>query len=85
MTSRAGRDRYGRAMIAAMAEVLDEVPDDTREHLLEAADHWLGIGLSIGLERPHQARELLELIEIDEAERVALDEDAAAFAKEALG
>jgi len=67
-----------------MAEVLDEVPEDARAELLETADYWLGIGLTIGLERPHQARELLELIEIDKAERVALDEDAAAFAEEAL-
>jgi hypothetical protein len=84
MTSQADRDRYGRAMIAAMAEVLDEVPEDARTHLLETADYWLGIGLTIGLERPHQARELLELIEVDEAERAALDQDAAAFAEEAL-
>jgi hypothetical protein len=84
MTSEADRDRYGRAMIAAMAEVLDEVPDEVRALLLETADYWLSIGLTIGLERPHQARELLELIEVDEAERVAIDQDAAAFVEEAL-
>ena len=37
-----------------------------------------------GLERPHQGRRLLELIEAEEAERVALAEDAAVFLEEAL-
>jgi hypothetical protein len=48
------------------------------------ADYWISVGLTIGLERPHQARELLELIEADESERTALVEDAAAFIEEAL-
>ncbi|MGA2513681.1 MAG: hypothetical protein ABSG37_08680 [Candidatus Limnocylindrales bacterium] len=51
---------------------------------LETADYWISIGLTIGLERPHQARRLLELIEAEEAERSALVEDAAAFLDEAL-
>ncbi len=42
------------------------------------------MGLTIGLERPHQARRLLELIEAEEAERAALMEDAAAFLAEVL-
>ena len=42
------------------------------------------MGLTIGLERPHQARRLLELIEAEEDERAALGEDASAFIEEAL-
>jgi hypothetical protein len=76
--------RYGRAPTGAMAEALDEVPEEMRPHVLETADYWISVGLTIGLERPHQARRLLELIEAEEAERAALAEDAAAFIEEAL-
>lgn len=76
--------RYGAAMTGAMAEVLEALPEEARAHALETADYWLSVGISLGLERPHQARELLTLIEVDEAERAALVEDAAAFAEEAL-
>ena len=55
-----------------------------RPHVLETADYWISVGLTIGLERPHQARRLLELIEVDESERATLAEDAAAFIEEAL-
>jgi hypothetical protein len=85
MTAKEDRDRYGRTIIRAMDEVLDEVPEELRAHVLETADYWLSVGLTIGLERPHQARELLELIEVETAERAALIDDAAAFADEALG
>jgi hypothetical protein len=67
-----------------MAEVLDEIPDAVRPHVLETADYWISVGLTIGLERPHQARRLLELIEVEESERAALAEDATAFVEEAL-
>jgi len=76
--------RYGRTLTRAMAEVLDEIPEELRPHVLETADYWISVGLTIGLERPHQARRLLELIEAEEADRVALAEDAAAFLDEAL-
>ncbi len=76
--------RYGRALHRAMAEVLTEFPEEVRPHALETADYWISVGLTIGLERPHQARRLLELIEREEAERAALAEDAAAFVEEAL-
>jgi hypothetical protein len=46
--------RYGRAVIAAMREVLDEADDQHAELLLETADFWLALGLVIGLERPDQ-------------------------------
>ena len=77
-------ERYGRALHAAMAEVLDDFPEDVRPHALETADYWISVGLTIGLERPHQARRLLELIEATESERAALAEDAAEFVQEAL-
>ncbi|MGC8635395.1 MAG: hypothetical protein ACP5VP_12220 [Candidatus Limnocylindrales bacterium] len=75
---------YGRALTGAMAEVLDEIPEELRPQVLETADYWISVGLTLGLERPHQARRLLELIEAEEAERAALAEDAAAFIEEAL-
>jgi hypothetical protein len=77
--------RYGRTLTRAMAEVLDEIPKELRPHVLETADYWISVGLTIGLERPHQARRLLELIEVEESERATLAEDAAAFIEEALG
>jgi hypothetical protein len=76
--------RYGRALTGAMAEVLDEIPEELRSHVLETADYWISVGLTIGLERPHQARRLLELIEAEETERATLAEDATAFVEEAL-
>ena len=76
--------RYGKTLMRAMAEVLDEIPDAVRPHALETADYWISVGLTIGLERPHQARQLMELIEADESDRTALAEDAAAFIEEAL-
>ena len=79
-----GWRRYGAALTGAMAEVLDELPEESRAHALETADYWLSVGITLGLERPNQARELLALIEADEAERAALVDDAAAFVEEAL-
>lgn len=80
----AGWRRYGGALTRSMAEVLEGLPEDVRPHALETADYWLSVGLTIGLERPHQARELLELIEANEAERATLVDDAAAFIEDAL-
>ena len=76
--------RYGRTLTRAMAEVLDEIPEELRPLALETADYWISVGLTIGLDRPHQARRLLELIEAEEGERAALGEDAAVFIEEAL-
>ena len=76
--------RYGKTLTRAMAEVLDEIPEELRSHILETADYWISVGLTIGLDRPHQARRLLELIEVEESERATLAEDAAAFIEEAL-
>jgi len=39
-----------------MAEVLEEFPEEARPHALEMADYWISVGLTIGLERPHQGR-----------------------------
>ena len=68
----------------AMAEVLDEVPEELRSHVLETADCWISVGLTIGLGHPHQARRLLELIEVEESDRATLADNAAAFIDEAL-
>ena len=75
--------RYGRALIAAMTEVLEEV-DEGRELMLEVADYWLTLGLVIGLEHGDDATRLLELIEADPEERRELHEDADEFVAEAL-
>jgi hypothetical protein len=85
MSNGADRQRYGRTIIKAMGEVLDEIPEDLHAHVLETADYWLSVGLTIGLERPHQARRLLELIEEEESERPELVADATGFVDEALG
>ncbi|HEX8940263.1 MAG TPA: hypothetical protein VF763_08870 [Candidatus Limnocylindrales bacterium] len=77
-------ERYGRALTAAMAEVLGELPEEARAHALETADYWLSVGLAIGLERPADGRRLLALIEADQRELGALLEDGAAFLDEAL-
>jgi hypothetical protein len=84
ITSGEAWSRYGKTLVQAMAEVLDEIPEELRSHVLETADYWISVGLTIGLERPHQARRLLELIEATESERTALAEDATAFVEEAL-
>jgi hypothetical protein len=85
MTEGDGWERYGRAITGAMAEVLDELPEEARPHALETADYWLSVGLVIGLERPTDASRLLELIEADENERASLSGDGAGFLAEALG
>ncbi|MGO9205750.1 MAG: hypothetical protein ACLQBX_06105 [Candidatus Limnocylindrales bacterium] len=77
-------ERYGRALHAAMAEVLAELPEEVRPHVLETADYWISVGLTIGLEHPRQAQRLLELIEAEEIERAALTDDAIDFLDEAL-
>jgi len=80
----AGWERYGRALTSAMAEVLEEFPEEVRPHALETADYWLSVGLVIGLERPAEAARLLELVEANKAERSALSGDGAGFLEEAL-
>jgi hypothetical protein len=75
---------HGKMLTRAMAEVLDEIPEELRSHVLETADYWISVGLTIGLERPHQARRLLKLIEATESERATLAEEAAAFIEDAL-
>ncbi|MHB8685155.1 MAG: hypothetical protein ACYC9X_12620 [Dehalococcoidia bacterium] len=81
-----GWERYGRAVIRSMQEVLAEAPEDVHALLLETADYWLSLGLAIGLRRPADAERLLALIHGGDAvERDELDADAAAFSAEALG
>lgn len=77
-------ERYGRAMVAAMAETLEEVDEAARPLALEVADYWFAVGLAAGLHRPEQARRLLELIEQEEANRTELEHDAAALLQEVL-
>lgn len=77
-------ERYGRAVIGSMLEVLEEAEEEHHPLLLEAADYWLSLGLAIGLSRPNDAERLLGLIEAEDAGRRELNEDAAAFCREAF-
>lgn len=77
-------ERYGRAMLQAMQEVLAETPADLHPLLLETADYWLSLGLAIGRSDPDAAAGLLDVIEADGPERSELDDDAAQFAANAL-
>jgi hypothetical protein len=78
-------NQYGRSLTRAMAEVLDETPEELRPHLLETADYWISVGLTIGLKHPGDGRRLLAVIEKDEAEQAELLDDAVTFLEEALG
>jgi hypothetical protein len=69
-------ERYGRALISSMSEVLSETPDHVHSNLLETADYWLSLGLVLGLREPDQAQRLLQVIEAYEAERGELARDA---------
>jgi hypothetical protein len=76
--------RYGRALSAGMAEVMADVPEDTRPLLMETAEYWLTIGLIVGIHHDDAARQLLHVIERDEREVSDLATDAASFIAEAL-
>jgi hypothetical protein len=79
-------ERYGRAVIESMREVLAESPEDMHGHLLETADYWLSLGLVIGLRRPADAESLLALIQRNDIEDSGeLDSDGAALCIEVLG
>ena len=78
-------ERYGRAVIGSMSDVLSEAHQDEHAHVLETADYWLSLGLAIGLRRPADARRLLDVILSHEGEpRAEMDADADAFCAEAL-
>ena len=77
-------ERYGRAMLQAMQEVLGETSADLHPLLLETADYWLSLGLAIGRNDPDAAAKLLDVIEADGPERAELDDDAAQFSADAL-
>lgn len=77
-------DRYGRALLQSMQEVLSETPAELHSMLLETADYWLSLGLSIGSSNPGAAARLLAVIESEEPERAELADDAAQFVSDAL-
>lgn len=76
--------RYGAAVIAAMDDALAEAEDGHHPMILETADYWLSLGLTIGLHHPEQAKELLHLIEANEQNRTDLAAEAGEFLREAL-
>jgi plasmid stabilization system protein ParE len=77
--------RYGQALLHAMAEVRGETPEEVHAVLMETADYWLSLGLTIGKEQPEAAERLLRLIEAEEPELVELSADGQHFVAEALG
>ena len=79
-------ERYGRAIIESMREVLAESPEDVHSLLLETADYWLSLGLVIGLSKPRDAESLLALIQRHDAEDSGeLVDDGLALCAEVLG
>ena len=77
-------DRYGRALLQSMQEVLSETPAELHSMLLETADYWLSLGLAIASVNPDDAKRLLAVIESEEPEIAELADDAAQFVSEAL-
>lgn len=77
-------ERYGRALLQSMQEVLNETPAELHSMLLETADYWLSLGLEIGSANPADAERLLAVIESEEPERAELADDAAQFVSDAL-
>lgn len=69
-------ERYGRTLVASMAEVSGQTDPESHALVLETADYWLGLGLTIGLERSDEAARLLELIQTHEENWVELALDA---------
>ncbi len=78
-------DRYGRAIIGSMADVLADTNEASHSLLLETSDYWLSLGLSIGLNKPAEAERLLAIILAHDAESSAeMEQDADEFCREAL-
>jgi len=77
-------ERYAKTVIASMREVLADANEGHHPLLLEVADYWLALGITLGLERPAEAREILGLAEPDDVGRSELVTDAEHFAREAL-
>ena len=77
-------DRYGRALLQSMQEVLSETPQELHALLLETADYWLSLGLAIGAADAVAAQRLLGVIESEEPERAELADDAAQFVSDTL-
>ena len=77
-------DRYGRALLQSMQEVLNETPAELHSMLLETADYWLSLGLAIGSANPDGAKRLLAVIESEEPELAELADDARQFVSDAL-
>ena len=77
-------NQYAKTVIASMREVLSEANEEHHPLLLEVADYWLALGITLGLERPEPAGTLLSLAEPEPANRAELEEDAEHFANEAL-
>jgi hypothetical protein len=57
--------RYGRAVITSMQGVLSGAEEQHRRLVLETAEHWLSLGVTLAPFRRDDAERLLELIESD--------------------
>jgi hypothetical protein len=66
--------RNERALEVAVDEALAAFPDEDRTAALDSVGYrWLSVGMRLGLERPGQARHLLELIGDRRADRAVPD------------
>ena len=78
-------NRAGRALLTAMEEVVAEVDEEQRPLVLETAVYWVALGVAAAIDRPADARRLLDVIEPNATDRDELLSDARAFLDEALG
>lgn len=71
--------RPAQSLEGAVDEALAGLPDEDRAAALKAVDYrWLAVGMRLGLERPDEARHLLEMIGAREAGPAAPGEGNAA-------
>jgi len=74
-------NRYGRAVIRGMAEVMVAAAEENHPLLLESADYWLAFGLSIGRGRPEVGGPVHERREGEDAARELVRQPAEVLAQ----
>jgi hypothetical protein len=82
-------ERYGRALHRAMAEVLQEFPEEARPNALETADYWISVGLTIGQwcrsRSTHPNRVVIHSVLFDVARRMSTGSSATSRARPRVG
>ena len=85
MTGTPEEERYAKAIVSTMRDVLPETFGDHHPTLLECFAFGLDVGLAVGLDFPDQARRLLAIAVPEEKAGIELAQDAQDFLGEALG